>query len=332
MIELEIQGLAHSREGLLVEVGRCLLASGFSLQRQRLLRDPHGTLLTMVVRGPSRKRRALEAALEGCDQFASVKIWPFVAGEQRPHFAASIKRAPYVPPPAPAPLEAAVQAASTPVQVPMASSSTNEFMGAPLPLTAGSPPMAALQTVSTAPSQPDFDFLLPRSRVPTTPLSAQTELSPFVEVVDLGADEAAVDKALHSLEYDYPRIMPKLLALIASIPEGAREASLALAGRRAGGWVFAREYALDRELTLGDALERIGTPALRALVEVDQQGMQLHILASPLCAEQEHSGCSFFSSFLQGLLEPALASGSLLVFPVCCRSCGADECVLAISD
>jgi hypothetical protein len=44
MIELEIQGLSQSREGLLIEVGRFILASGFTLQRQRLVQDPHGTL------------------------------------------------------------------------------------------------------------------------------------------------------------------------------------------------------------------------------------------------------------------------------------------------
>ena len=89
---------------------------------------------------------------------------------------------------------------------------------------------------------------------------------------------------------------------------------------------------MDDGLSLAEALERIGTPALRVLVEVDQQGAQLHILHSPLCTADGHSGCSFFSGFLEGLLAPVIAPGSLSIFPVCCRSYGADECVLAISD
>ena len=105
-----------------------------------------------------------------------------------------------------------------------------------------------------------------------------------------------------------------------------------LAGRSTGAWVFAREYAQDGGLDLPDAIERIGAPALRALVEVDQQGTQLHIHDSPLCAADGHSGCSFFSGFLKGLLGATTASGELSIFPVCCRSYGADECVLAISD
>jgi hypothetical protein len=193
----------------------------------------------------------------------------------------------------------------------------------------------AVQTAPAAPpapAEPDFEFILPTARAPAPPPVASVEANPFVDVVALDADESAVDKALQSLEYDYPKLMPRLLALSGAVPDGARESSLALAGQRAGAWVFAREYALDGGLGLTDALERIGTPALRALVEVDQQGSQLHILDSPLCTEQGHSGCSFFSGFLEGLLGPVIAPGSLSIFPVCCRSYGADECVLAISD
>ncbi|MEP6908227.1 MAG: hypothetical protein ABI858_09645, partial [Pseudoxanthomonas sp.] len=97
-------------------------------------------------------------------------------------------------------------------------------------------------------------------------------------------------------------------------------------------WIFQREYLLDDGLALNEAIERIGAPALRALVEVDQQGIQLHIHNSPLCTQERDSGCSFFSGFLEGLLGPAIAPGPLSIFPVCCRSYGADACVLALSD
>ena len=159
--------------------------------------------------------------------------------------------------------------------------------------------------------------------------SVETAL--FVELVALAPDEAAVDKALRDLEHDYPRVLPQLLALQRAVAADAREPSLVLAGRRMGTWVFRREYALDSGLDLREAVERLGIPALRALVEVDQQGLQLHIHDSPLCAEEGQSGCGFFSGFLEGLLGPAIAPGGLSIFPVCCRSYGADECVLAIS-
>ena len=39
MIELEFQILSDRREGLLVELGRLVVASGFTLQRQRMYQD-----------------------------------------------------------------------------------------------------------------------------------------------------------------------------------------------------------------------------------------------------------------------------------------------------
>ncbi|WEN14815.1 hypothetical protein PY254_16520 [Rhodanobacter sp. AS-Z3] len=330
MIELEIQGLSQSREGLLIEVGRFVLASGFTLRSQRLLQDPHGMLLTMVVRGPARKQRALEALLENYDRLVSFHISPFVEGEVKPHFGATVKRATYLPPPAPLPPPEPAPSKPAPVAAPATSVVLEPFVTAPVrakPL-----PREALQTVPAAPPEPDFEFILPTSRAPAAAPAALEDVAPFVDVVALGPDEAAVGQMLQSLEHDYPKIMPKLLALQGTVAEGARDASLTLAGQRAGSWLYAREYSLDSRLSLHDALERIAAPALRALVEVDLQGTQLHILASPLCSEGGHSGCSFFSGFLDGLLAPLTAPARLSIFPVCCRSYGADECVLAFSD
>ncbi len=324
MIELEIQGLSPSREGLLIEVGRFVMANGFTLQRQRLVQDPHGILLTMVVRGPSRGRKALEAALGAYERFISFQMFPFVAGEAKPHFAASLPRMAYTPPPAPAvpaPAPAPIVASVTP-------STGTPAKAAEAP--AASAPADAPISRQAPPAEPEFEFIQPTPRPPAAP-TAIVVATPFVELVPLGPDEPAVEKMLRSLEYDYPKIVPQLLALQQSVAEAARESSLALAGTRTGSWVFQREYLLDDGLDLPEAIERIGVPALRALAEVDQQGTQLHIQDSLLCTSG-HSGCSFFGGFLEGLLGPAIAPGSMSIFPVCCRSYGADACVLAISD
>lgn len=358
MIELEIQGLSEHREGLLVEVGRLVLAGGFSLQRQRLVQDHHGILLTMVVQGPSRKRQALEAALDACERFISVKTFPFVDGEMRAHFAASREpmeparvAAPVVQRPAvtaPAAKSSPVAARAVPATAPapaaaMASRADMAGVAAapvamteaatrPQPRPAPAPPLVPVPAPTPAPIVADasaFEFILPM-----LPASAPPRLAaePFVELVPLPADEAAVTRALLELPSEYPRIVPRLLALAQAVAEGARESSLMLAGQRTGAWLFEREYALDVGQDLRAAIEHIGAPALRALVEVDQQGDQLRIHASPICTESGHSGCAFFSGLLQGLLGPAIAPGSLSIFSVCCRSYGADDCVLAISE
>ena len=319
MIELEIQGLSASREGLLIEVGRFVMACGFTLQRQRLVQDPHGILLSMVVRGPSRGRKSLQAALDGYERFISVRMLPCVDGEPAPHFCATPPRATYTAPPAPAP--------AAPAAKPLQGTSGPPAAIVAIETSAMPPPRPA----AVADPDPAFEFIQPTPRAPA-PAPAAATASPFVELLPLAPDEAAVDRVLRALEHDYPKIEPQLLALQRSVAEAARTSSLALAGRRTGGWVFQREYALDDGLELREAIERIGVPALRALVEVDQQGSQLHIHDSPLCATDGQSGCGFFGGFLEGLLEPAIAPATLSIFPVCCRSYGADACVLDLSD
>jgi hypothetical protein len=63
MVELEIQIFSDRREGLLVELGRVVVANHFSLLRQRLTHDGHGACLSMRVRGPDAQRFALEEML-----------------------------------------------------------------------------------------------------------------------------------------------------------------------------------------------------------------------------------------------------------------------------
>ncbi|WP_240732616.1 MULTISPECIES: 4-vinyl reductase [Dyella] len=63
MIELEFQILSDRREGLLVDLGRLVVASGYTLLRQRLSQDQRGTWLTMRVRGPAEHQSSLEEGL-----------------------------------------------------------------------------------------------------------------------------------------------------------------------------------------------------------------------------------------------------------------------------
>ncbi|MEW9624482.1 hypothetical protein [Rhodanobacter geophilus] len=318
MVELEIQALALQREGLLIEVGRLAAGCGFALLRQRLVQDPHGILLAMVVRGSWFKKRALRSALEACDRLVSFELLPATDGESRPHFAATHKvTSGYLPPPAPPP---------APVAAPTGEAVAECVVEAGAD--AATPPA---ETAAEKPSPESFeDFVPVQPRTP--PPVSEPAPAPFVEVAMLEADAPAVEQALAALEHDYPRILPRLLALDRAVAAGARESSLQLAGQRVGAWLFARGYALDTGMELDAALAAIGVPALHAFAEIHLQGRQLHIRHSPLCTEDGRSGCSFFSGLLEGLVGPAIAPGGLSIFPVCCRSCGADECVLAVSE
>lgn len=257
MIELEVQVLSDRREGLLVELGRVVVANGYTLIRQRLSQDSRGTWLSMIVRGPAERQLALEEELA-----THSRVLSFEAGlsEGRP---------------APAP---AMQAPPRP---------------------APAAPMAPM-----APSAP-------------TPAA--------------GPDVNQVESTLPQLARDYPKIYPWLRSLEHAVAPDAREASLLLAGRRTGAWVFKRDYAMGAKLNLVDAIKRIAVPAMRELATVDWRDGQLHIQNSPLCSPGSHSGCRFFSGYLEGVLGGSVAPQTVFVRSLFCRSSGAASCILEIS-
>jgi hypothetical protein len=374
MIELEIQGLSESREGLLIDVGKAIVASGFTLQRQRLTQDVNGVLVTMVVRGPERKQRALEAALDANERLISFNTYPYEEGVSKPHYAAArtFARPPVAAAPAPvvetvaavaqavapkrsvatpavaavaAPSVAAVAAvvpaikpaavAPAPSAPKLAPSVAAFFAEKPVlasvperPKPVESPAIVAAPAPQEEP-EPEFVFIMPRAKAAAP---APVVVDPYVEVVALGPDEEAVEKVVPKLLNGYPQIFHCLHSLESSVTPGARESSLQLAGRRTGAWVFERDYKPSAKLSLDEAMENIALPALRALVQVDYSGGQLHIRNSPLCKAGGRSSCQFFIGYLEGLLGPILASGGLSTFPMGCCSYGGDACVLAVSD
>jgi len=324
MIELEIQALSEKREGLLIEVGRCVVASGFVLQRQRLAQDDNGVQLTMVVRGPARKQRTLAAALDAYERIISYTLSVFDANVQKPHFAArSIIVRPAVAP-LPAPV---IDVVPHVVEVAVA-----DVEDVPESIAI---PIAFVEPERQQAAEPDFIFApdhTPEFASQPPSQSAPVVHVPFVELIPTGPDVDAVDKMSRKLANDYPQIFPRLLTLDHSVAAAARESSLLLAGQRMGAWLFERDHRLERKLGLSEAIERIGVPALTALVDIERHGNQLHIRHSPICAEGGPSRCVFFTGYLEGLLGLAMLSDSLSILSVCCRSYGADECVLAILD
>lgn len=321
MIALEIQALSQRRENLLIEIGRVVLAQGFTLQRQRLADDPHGVLLTMVVRGPERKQRALAAAMDAQERIISYQISAFEEGVQKPHFAAT-RRIAYqlVAPVTEPPVEPTAVEAPAPVVETLDAAEDSEVL-----------------TALELSTEPDYAQAMtadiPLAVVPApAPAPIAPPLEPFIEMIPLGPDVTSVDKMLPKLLSDYPDIFPRLRKLEDSVAEAARASSLLLAGQRLGASIFECDHGSSRGLGLLEAIERVGMPSLRLLVQVDQQAEQLHIHDSPICSESGQSGCVFFSGFLEGLLAPAVQSNQVSIFSVCCRSFGAGECILSVSD
>lgn len=103
MIELELLVQSDRREGLLVELGRLVVASGYTLLRQRLSQDSRGAWLTLVVRGPAERQLPLEEALATHPRVLSFEA--ALAGARPAAGPAGFASAPAVPqaPAAPAP-------------------------------------------------------------------------------------------------------------------------------------------------------------------------------------------------------------------------------------
>jgi len=256
MIELEMQVLSDRREGLLVELGRVVVANGFTLVRQRLAQDSRGTWLTMIVRGPTDRQLAMEEALATHSRVLSFEA---AIAEGRP------------------PIPSTMHAAPAP----------------------GPAPVAAPAPMSSAPGA--------------------------------GPDVHQVESTLPQLARDYPKIYPWLRNLEHAVAADAREASLHLAGRRTGAWVYKRDFAMGAKLNLVDAIKRIAVPAMRELATVDWREGQLLIQNSPLCSPGSQSGCRFFSGYLEGVLGGSIEPQTVFVRNLFCRSHGAASCILEIS-
>lgn len=256
MIELEIHILSDRREGLLVELGRVVIASGFTLLRQRVYQDTQGAWLVMVVRGARERQLGLEEMLATHSRVLS--------------------------------FEASLLA-----------------------------PGVTAQTVTS-----------PAPRV--TDVAVSSPAPPSIR--HIGPDVGKVESMLPQLARDYPKIFPWLLALEHEVASESREASLLLAGRRTGAWVYKRDYAMGGKLGLTDAIKRIVVPALRSLVTIDVRERHFHIQNCPLCPPGGPSGCRFFSGYLEGMLGESSAPQSIFVRHLHCRSSqGQSDCVLEVS-
>lgn len=114
MADIEFRLVSDRREGLLLELGRLIVASGFTLQRQRMLRTDEGVMLTMVVRGPESNLLMLEDRLGSHPLVQSFESGPVdpapavaaPAAESRPRAAAEAAPADQGAPPDPARVEA----------------------------------------------------------------------------------------------------------------------------------------------------------------------------------------------------------------------------------
>jgi predicted hydrocarbon binding protein len=152
-----------------------------------------------------------------------------------------------------------------------------------------------------------------------------------VTPIATGADIASVERVLPNLVKQYPTIFPLLINLGYALHPEARDASLHLAGRRTGRWLYRRDFGPGAKLGLAEAIKRVALPALRGLVSTEIDSGRLHIRNCPLCQTGSESGGRFLCGFIEGLLAETVASPSLFVRETSCHGNGAAVCVFEIS-
>jgi predicted hydrocarbon binding protein len=182
-----------------------------------------------------------------------------------------------------------------------------------------STPAAPVPKITETMAQPVVEEPAPMPEPPVAPTAPVTP------------DISQVEHILPKLAQDYPHIYPWLVALENSVADSVRESSLMLAGRRTGAWVYKRDYAMGAKLSLSDAIKRIGVPALKLLADIEQHGVHINILNSPLCTPGVQSGCKFYGGYLEGLLGASVTPKKVFVRHLSCRSAGAAHCSMEIS-
>ena len=235
-----------------MELGQVITANHYALLRQRLTHDGRGAWLSMVVRGPSEQRFALEEMLGTHHRVLS--------------------------------FEAALCEEATAIAV----APSNTLL------------RTAVESCATV---------------------------PFA----VAADIVQIERLFPQLMQDFPHIYTGLAMLENSVAESAREPSLFLVGRRMGAWNYKRDHAEETLLNLGDAIRRMAVPILRQLAEIEQRGVHVHILNSPLCEPGGRSGCRFYGGYVEGLLGAVVMGKKIRVRHLSCRSAGAAQCSLEIS-
>lgn len=186
------------------------------------------------------------------------------------------------------------------------------------------PSLAANEAVAQISAPP---FVAAPAPMATAPVMREPPPQPL----SAGADVARVERMLPSLAKDYPRIFPWLINLDYAVAADTRDASLYLAGKRTGTWVYKRDFALGAKLGLSEAIRRIALSAMRVLVTVDQHDNQLHVRGCPLCQPGGASGGRFFCGFIEGLLAESVDARAVFVRESQCHSHGAAMCVFDIS-
>jgi hypothetical protein len=136
---------------------------------------------------------------------------------------------------------------------------------------------------------------------------------------------------LKAMAAGFPDIAGLVQAYGASFTAEMRDQALFDAGRKIGGFNYAKDWSLGNPLRMPQALRRALVPALAKMGEVEGTDAHITLLDSRFCATgaQIHC-CEFLGGFMHGFLDAGPATKGTRVQKVGCVAAGAQHCRYSI--
>lgn len=119
---------------------------------------------------------------------------------------------------------------------------------------------------------------------------------------------------LATIGAQYPNIVEAVAQYEAGLTNDKRASALHELGRKVGGGIYQRDYALGSPLKRPAAISRELVPALKAFSKVQADENVITLIGCPFCGSSSagHSGCHFIVGYIEGFLRsnPAVGKAS----------------------
>lgn len=133
---------------------------------------------------------------------------------------------------------------------------------------------------------------------------------------------------LAAIGAQYPDIVDIVKQYEASLTNDQHATALHDLGRKVGGGIYQRDYALGSPLKISTAISRELVPALKAFSKVKVKNNLITLIKCPFCksSHTNHSGCHFIVGYIEGFLMSNPAVGAVKVEEISCGAGGTNIC------
>lgn len=159
------------------------------------------------------------------------------------------------------------------------------------------------------------------------PVAAPIASAPTAPAIDEKSVLAAIGAR-------YPDIAEVVTQYKASLPAERRDSAMHELGRKVGGGIYQRDYALGSPLKMSAAISRELVPALKVFSKTKARDHVITLVKCPFCqtSEHSHSGCHFVVGYIEGFLASNPAVGRVRAEETSCGAGSTHVCEFTIVD